>query len=52
MLTIKQELVKDENIVYSKEFLDRFLDKYTGLLNDIRVLYYKFITTSNKKIRP
>ena len=52
LLRIRQELVDDENILDSKDFLEAFLDKYTGLLNDIRVLYHKYINTSNKKIKP
>jgi len=51
-LRIKQELVYDENIYDSKEFLELFLPKYTGLLNDIRVLYHKYIKSSNQKSRP
>ena len=52
LLTIRQELVDDENILDSKEFLEVFLDKYTGLLNDIRVLYHRYINTGNRKITP
>lgn len=51
-LTIKQELVSDENIFHSKQFLELFLPRYTGLLNDIRVLYHNYIKSSNRRPRP